>query len=271
MTHKKGDKMSNGGESLVGRRAVVTGASRGIGQSIALALAQAGADVVVTARGGAELEQVAAQIRALERRSLAVPCDVTDSSQVEQLALFTREFLGRVDILVNNAGGGESHKFLNHPDDLWHRMLTLNLTSVYYVTKAFVSTMVEQRWGRIINIASIAAKTGARYVAAYTAAKHGVLGLTRALAAELVSYQITVNAVCPGYVDTLMTQATVDNIVARTGLTEAQARETLEKMSPQQRLITPEEVAAVTIFLAQDSSYGITGQAINVDGGMVMF
>lgn len=256
--------------ALANRRAVVTGAGRGIGQSIALALAQAGADVAVSARSEAELEQVARQIRELGRRSLAVPCDVTDQAQVERLAAAVREGFGGIDILVNNAGGGASHKFLNHPDELWHRMIALNLTSVYYVTKAFVPLMIEQRWGRIINIASIASKVGGRYIAAYTAAKHGVWGLTRTLALELAPYQITVNAVCPGYVDTPMTQSTLDNIVARTSLTEAQARDSLEKLSPQQRLINPEEVAAVTVFLAQESSYGINGQAINVDGGMVM-
>lgn len=257
--------------ALTGRRAVVTGAGRGIGQSIALALAQAGADVAVTARNEVELEQVAGQIQALGRRSLAVPGDVTDPAGVERLAKFVRQLFGGVDILVNNAGGGGSHKFLNHPDELWHRMLALNLTSVYYVSKAFVPLMAEQRYGRVINIVSTAAKVGGRYIAAYTAAKHGVLGLTRSLALELASYQITVNAICPGYVDTPMTQATLDNIVARTHLSEAQARETLEQMSPQQRLINPAEIAALTVFLAQDSSYGITGQAINVDGGMVMF
>lgn len=263
--------MPNNPLILVNRRAVITGASRGIGHSIAVALAVAGADVAITARNEAELEQVAAQIRGLGRRSFAVPCDVTDPAQVERLAATVQENFGGIDILINNAGGGASHKFLNHPDELWQRMVALNLTSVYYVTKAFVPMLVEQRWGRIINIASTQSKTGGRYIAAYTAAKHGVLGLTRALALELASYQITVNAVCPGYVDTPMTQATIDNIVARTQMTEAQARETLEKMSPQQRLITPEEVAAVTVFLAQDISHGITGQAINVDGGMVMW
>lgn len=256
--------------TLVNRRAVVTGASRGIGSSIALALAQAGADVAVTARSEAELEQVAEQIRALGRRTLAVSCDVTDPAQVERLAAAVQAGFGGVDILVNNAGGGASHKFLNHPDELWQRMLLLNLTSVYYVTKAFVPAMVEQRWGRIMTIASTAAKVGGRYIAAYTAAKHGVLGLIRSLALELAPYQITVNAVCPGYVDTPMTQATIDNIVNRAGMSEAQARESLEKTSPQQRLIKPDEIAALIVFLAQDTSYGITGQAINVDGGTVM-
>jgi NAD(P)-dependent dehydrogenase (short-subunit alcohol dehydrogenase family) len=149
-------------------------------------------------------------------------------------------------------------------------MLAVNLTSVYYVSKAFVPTLIEQRGGRIINIASIASRVGGRYIVAYTAAKHGVLGLTRALAVELLPYNITVNAICPGYVDTPMTDASVSNISGRTGMTEAQAREELAKTSPQKRLIEPEEVAAIALFLAQDSSKGITGQAINIDGGGIM-
>ena len=133
--------------------------------------------------------------------------------------------------------------------------------------KAFVQPMIEQQSGRIITVASIASKVGAKYIAAYTASKHGALGLTRALAVELTPHNITVNAICPGYVDTPMTDASVANMVARTGMSEDQARQTLERMSPQNRLIQPEEVAAIAVFLAQESSKGITGQAINVDGG----
>ncbi len=178
--------------------------------------------------------------------------------------------LGGLDILVNNAGNAGSHKFVNHPDELWQRMLAVNLTSVYMVSKAFVPTLIDQRWGRIINIASIASRVGGRYIAAYTAAKHGVLGLTRALAVEMLPYNITVNAICPGYVNTPMTDASVSNIAARTGMAQEQARATLEKTSPQQRLMEPEEVAAIAVFLAQESSRGITGQAINIDGGGTM-
>src|SRR6266699_3403574 len=256
--------------TLAGRRAVVTGAGRGIGRSIALALAQAGADVAVTARTNVEIEQLVAEIRATGRRSLAIPSDVTDSGQVKQMATTLIEGLGGVDILVNNAGNAGSHKFLNHPDELWHRMLSINLSSVYYVTRAFVPALIEQRYGRIINIASIASRVGGQYIAAFTAAKHGVLGLTRALAVELLPYNVTVNAICPGYVNTPMTDGHISNIMARTGMTEAQVREALEKTSPQRRLIETEEVAAIAVFLAQDSSRGITGQAINIDGGGVM-
>ncbi len=261
---------SNDNLVLAGRRAVVTGAGRGIGRSIALALAQAGADVAVTARTHSEIEQLAAEIRAMGRQSLAVPCDVTDSEQVKHMASRLIEGLGGVDTLVNNAGNAGSHKFLNHPDELWQRMLSVNLTSVYYVTKAFVPRLIEQRWGRIITIASMASRVGGSYIAAYTAAKHGVLGLTRALAVELLPYNITVNAICPGYVNTPMTDASISNIAARTGMSEAQAREALEKTSPQKRLFEPEEIAAVAVFLAQDINKGITGQAINIDGGGVM-
>ncbi len=255
---------------LAGRRAVVTGAGRGIGRCIALALAQAGANVAVTARTQVEIEQLVAEIRAMDRQSLAITCDVTDPEQVKYMATTLIEGLGGIDILVNNAGNAGSHKFLNHPDELWHRMLSINLTSVYYVTKAFVPAMIEQRYGRIINIASLASRVGGSYIAAYTAAKHGVLGLTRALAVELLPYNITVNAICPGYVNTPMTDASVSNIAARTGMPESKAREILETTSPQKRLIEPEEVAAIAVFLAQDVNKGITGQAINVDGGSVM-
>ena len=255
---------------LAGKRAVVTGAGRGIGRSIAIALAQAGANVAVTARTSLEIEQVVAEIQAMGRQSLAIACDVTDPEQVTHMSTTLTEGLGGVDILVNNAGNAGSHKFLNHPDELWHRMLSINLTSVYYVTRAFVPALIEQRYGRIINIASIASRVGGGYIAAYTAAKHGVLGLTRALAVELLPYNITVNAICPGYVNTPMTDASVSNITARTGMPESKAREALESTSPQKRLIEPEEVAAIAVFLAQEINRGITGQAINIDGGGVM-
>ncbi len=256
--------------SLSGKRAVVTGAGRGIGRSIALALAEAGADVAITARTAGELEQLATDIRDMGRQSWLTTCDVTDAAQVQQMAQTFLDAMGGIDILVNNAGNAGSHKFLNHPDELWNRMLAINLTSVYQVTKAFIPRLIEQRSGRIITVASIASRVGGGYIAAYTAAKHGVLGLTRALATEMLQYNITVNAICPGYVNTPMTDASVSNIVARTGMPESQARAALEKSSPQNRLIEPEEVAAIAVFLAQDSSKGITGQAINIDGGGVM-
>ena len=251
--------------------AFVTGAGKGIGEAIAVALASEGIRVAVAARTEADLRRVAASIRERGGEAIPVVCDVTQPDTIVHAIAHVQQTLGPITILVNNAGQGGSHKFLSHDDVLWHRMLDVNLNSVYYVTKAVAPMMVEAKWGRIVNIASIASKEGGKYIAAYTASKHGVLGLTRALAVELVPYNITVNAVCPGYVDTPMTTAAVVNIAARTKLSEAEARATLEKISPQNRLITSEEVAHVVLMLIDENARGITGQAINVDGGTVMF
>lgn len=257
--------------TLSGKFALVTGSGRGIGREIALALAKEGAAVAVTARSQSEIDQVAADIVAAGGKARAFVCDVTDMDAVARLAENVTDFLGAVDILVNNAGSGKSAKFLDHPDALWQEMIAINLTSVYAVTKAFAPHMAATGWGRIINIASVASKMGARYLAAYTAAKHGVLGLTRALAAEFATQGITVNAICPGYVDTPMTDGNIENMVKRTGMTPEQAREYLAKSSPQNRLIESDEVAALTVYLAGEAARGITGQAINIDGGAVMF
>ncbi len=261
--------MSEG--SLAGRVALITGASRGIGQAIAVAFAREGASIALAARNRTELEAVAVEAGQGGRTVVPLVCDVTDQGQIDRLAAETLARLGAVDVLVNSAGIAESHKFLGHPDDLWDRALQVNLTGVYRVCKAIAPGMTQRQWGRIINIASVAAKAGARYVAAYTASKHGVLGLTRALAVELAPYNVTVNAICPGYVDTPMTQRSIENIAARTGRTPAEARKALEGLNPQHRLIEPEEVAAVAVLLAGEAARGITGQAINVDGGSVMY
>ncbi|MDE3087928.1 MAG: SDR family oxidoreductase [Chloroflexota bacterium] len=253
------------------RVALVTGGGKGIGEAVAYALARQGLRVAVAARTQADVARVTAAIRERGGDALAVVCDVTQPVSIAAAIARVRDDLGAITILVNNAGASASAKFLGHDDALWHQMIEANLNSTYYVTKAIAPMMVEANWGRIINIASIAAKVGGKYIAAYTAAKHGVLGLTRALAVELVAHNITVNAICPGYVDTLMTDRSVANIVARTKMAEGDARAALEKTSPQNRLITPEEVAAVAVMLVGDDARGITGQAINVDGGAVQF
>ncbi len=257
--------------TLAGKVALITGGSKGIGLAIARALTQEGVSVALAARSQPDLDQAVNDLCASGARAASVLCDVTDTAQVNRLVPEVNAKLGPIDILVNNAGIAGSHKFLGHPDDLWERLLRVNLTGTYNVCKAVVPGMMERRWGRVINIASIASKAGARYMVAYTASKHGVLGLTRALAVELNLYNITVNAICPGYVDTPMTEATIANIVRLTGRTEDEARKSIEGMSPQNRLIEPEEVAAVAVMLAADTAKGITGQAISVDGGAVMF
>jgi NAD(P)-dependent dehydrogenase (short-subunit alcohol dehydrogenase family) len=253
------------------RVAFVTGGSKGIGEAIAYALARQKIRVSVAARTQSDVERVARSIRERGGEALAVVCDVTQPDSIGSAIEKTKSELGPIEILINNAGASASAKFIGHPDDLWHHMINVNLNSTYYVTKAIVPMMIEAQWGRIINVASIASKIGGKYIAAYTAAKHGVLGLTRALAVELVAHHITVNAICPGYVDTPMTDRAIDNIVSRTKLSAAEARVALEKISLQNRLIAPEEVAAVALLLIGEDARGITGQAINVDGGAVMF
>ncbi len=253
------------------RIAFITGGGKGIGEAIAYSLARQGLRVAVAARTQADVERVAAAIHGRGGEALAVVCDVTQPDSIAAAIARVDNAFGKITILVNNAGASASAKFVGHDDTLWHQMIDVNLNSTYYVTKAVVPMMIEANWGRVINIASTASKVGGKYIAAYTAAKHGVLGLTRALAVELVAHNITVNAICPGYVDTPMTDRSVANIAARTKMTEDDARAALEKRSPQNRLITPEEVAAVAVMLAGDDARGITGQAINVDGGAVMF
>lgn len=251
--------------------ALITGGGKGIGEAIAVALAREGISVAVAARTEADVQRVASRIRDEGGEAIGVVCDVTEPVSIAAAIARVQSELGTISILVNNAGASGSHKFLDHDDALWYRMMDANLNSVYYVTKAVVPMMVQAQWGRIINIASIASKVGGKYIAAYTAAKHGVLGLTRALAVELNPYHITVNAICPGYVNTPMTERSISNIAARTQMSEEQARRALEKTSPQDRLISAGEVAVVAVMLAGENAGGITGQAINVDGGAVMF
>lgn len=252
---------------LNGKIALITGGGRGIGRAIALVLAREGVRIAVAARTSEQVEQVAAEIG---NGAIAVTCDVSDSESVTQMFAQTRERLGDVDILVNNAGIAESATLVNTTDDLWHRHLAINLSGTFYCTRAALPAMLQKNWGRIINVASIAAKTGAPYIAAYSASKHGVLGLTRSVALEVAAKGITVNAICPGYVDTDMVTRGVEKITSMTGRSAEEARQSLEKMSPQNRLVTPEEVAAVALLLASDEGRGINGQGINIDGGSVL-
>jgi 3-hydroxybutyrate dehydrogenase len=256
---------------LAGKIALITGASRGIGVAIARAFTTEGASVALAARSADDLAELASGLQKAGSRAESFVCDVKNADQVQELPELVEEKLGPIDILVNNAGVAGSHKIANHPDDLWQLMLDVNLTGVYRVTKAVVPGMIERQHGRIINVASVASKVGMRYMAAYTASKHGVLGFTRVLATEMSRYNITANAICPGYVDTPMTDFAVAFMVSRTGKSEDDARKLLEATNPQQRLITPEEVASLAVMLASDDARGISGQAINIDGGAAMF
>ena len=252
---------------LNGKIALITGGGRGIGRAIALALAHEGVRIAVAARTAEQVEHVAAEIG---NGAIAIACDVSDPESVTRMFTQTRERLGDVDILVNNAGIAESATLVNTTDDLWHRHLAINLSGTFYCTRAALPAMLKKKWGRVINVASIAAKTGAPYIAAYAASKHGVLGLTRSAALEVAASGITVNAICPGYVDTDMVTRGIEKITTVTGRSAEEALQTLEKSSPQNRLITVEEVAAVALLLASDEGRGINGQGIVIDGGSVL-
>ncbi len=248
--------------SLDGMTALVTGGGRGIGRAVALAFSREGARVGVAARTPGEIEAVAAECGG---DSMAIPLDVTDEGACELAVQTMRDRLGRLDVLVNNAGIASSHKFTDLDTATWRRILAVDLDGPFYLTRAAVPLMLEQGEGAVISIASVAAKVGMPYVAAYTAAKHGLLGLMRSLAADYARRGITFNCVCPGYVDTPMTQATVAKIMSRTGRSQEEAVKPL--LTPQGRLVTSEEVAQVCLLLASRMGRGITGQAINVDGG----
>jgi NAD(P)-dependent dehydrogenase (short-subunit alcohol dehydrogenase family) len=243
--------------------ALITGGGRGIGRAIALLFAQHGVRIAVAARTREQVESVA---REIGPQAVALTCDVSNAESVSRMFADLHP-----DILVNNAGVAESAPFVQTSDELWQRHLAINLSGTFYCTRAALPAMLERGWGRIINIASIAAKTGAPYIAAYAASKHGVLGLTRSVALEVATSGVTVNAICPGYVETEMVERGVERITARTGRSAEEARDMLRRMSPQNRLVTPEEVAALALLLASDEGRGITGQGINIDGGTVMF
>jgi 2-hydroxycyclohexanecarboxyl-CoA dehydrogenase len=255
---------------LQGKTAVVTGGGRGIGEAVARLLAQEGARVVVSARSPQEIERVAAALRDEGGEAWAVPCDVTDPAQVAQLAQVSRDRLGGVDILVNNAGIANSAALKAITLELWNHTFAVNATGTFLCTQAFMPGMVERGWGRVVNVASIAARAGAAYIGAYAASKHAVLGFTRSIAAEVARSGVTVNAVCPGYVDTEMTRDSVARIVDKTGKPAEVAREAILNTSPQHRLLEPEEVAFAVLTLCDPRSKGVNGQALVLDGGSLL-
>jgi 3-hydroxybutyrate dehydrogenase len=256
--------------SLSGKVAAITGAGRGLGRAIALSLAKEGAKVALMSRTLSEVASLAQEIKAAGGEARACFCDVADTTSIGAAFEEVKGTLGGVDIFVASAGIAPSASFVRTDLGLWESTLRVNLTGAFLCAKAVTPGMLERKWGRIIFIASTAAKKGYAYTSAYCASKHGLLGLTRSMAIELAESGVTINAICPGFVDTPMTSANIERIVQKTGRSAQEARRALEELSPQKRLVTPEEVAHIAVSLCDENSKGITGQGIVIAGGEVM-
>ncbi|OYX57815.1 MAG: 3-hydroxyacyl-CoA dehydrogenase [Brevundimonas subvibrioides] len=252
--------------ALDGRHAVVTGAGSGIGRATAERLAEAGCLVTLIGRHIGRLDESADRIGAA---AFAAPADVTDAEALAAAIEAGRDRFGPIDILVNNAGGASSAPFLKTDSADLRAMLALNLEAPAEAARLVLPGMLTRRWGRIVNVASTAGLKGYAYVSAYVAAKHGLVGLTRALALEVATKGVTVNAVCPGFTDTDLVARSVDAIVGKTGRTGDEARAALAASNPQGRLITPDEVAATIVWLCGEAASGVNGAAVPVAGGEV--
>jgi NAD(P)-dependent dehydrogenase (short-subunit alcohol dehydrogenase family) len=250
--------------STTSRTVLVTGAGSGIGREVARRFGAQGWRVALTARGQSGLDETAARCAG---PTLVLPADITEPAAVERIYEQIEQAWGPVDALVASAGAGVAAPIVKTTDAEWQRMLELNLTAPFRCVRRALPAMIERGYGRIVVVASVAAKRGEPYISAYTASKHGVLGLVRSAAAELAKTGVTVNAVCPGYVDTPMTAETVAGIMSKTGRSEDEARRVLADMQPTGRLVDPGEVADAVWFCVASAS--ITGQGINVDGGAV--
>jgi NAD(P)-dependent dehydrogenase (short-subunit alcohol dehydrogenase family) len=257
-------------KDLAGRVVLVTGGGTGIGRAIALGFASQKSRVVVTGRTKTKLDSVVDEISRSNGDAFAQTCDVTQKSQLERLNQDISDRFGSVQILVNNAAIAPAVGFLEMEDRLWEQVLAVNLNGIYNCCKVFLPGMIASNHGRIINIASTVSKVAYSHISAYVTSKHAVLGLTRSLAIETARFGVTVNAICPGYVDTGLTKQNALLMAEKRSITAEDALKHFAATSPQKRLIEPKEVASLALMLASDTAKGITGQAMNVDGGAVM-
>lgn len=250
-----------------GKVALVTGGGRGIGAEIARNLAREGAAVAISARTESEVLKVVEEIAAAGGRAQPFIADLAQADQAAGLVGRVQAAMGPIDFLINNAGIAGSAPVVKQTLEEWNRIFAINVTATFLCTQAALPKMIERGSGRVVNIASVAARFGARYIGAYAASKHAVLGFTRCVAAEVAAFGITANAVCPGFVDTEMVSSSVTRIVEKTGLPAEQALDTIKSQSPQKRLLTTPEVAAMVSLLCSEEGRGINGQALVIDGG----
>jgi len=249
---------------LEGKHALVTGGGSGIGAATAGLLSNYGCQVTVLGRTPERLQEALFDVE----DGHAAVADVTKSDELEAALAGARERFGRIDILVNNAGIAKGGPFVKTEDAVWRDIFEVNLFSIVNLTRLLLPSMLEAEWGRVVNVASIAGLRGSPYTTAYTASKHALVGLTRSLSMETTKKNVTVNAVCPGYVDTPMTNRTVENIQMQTGRSEEESRGELEKMSAIGRLITPDECASTIAWLCLDEQAAVTGACIPLGGGV---
>lgn len=249
------------------RHALVTGGASGIGAAITRVLVDQGMRVTVLGR---RLEVLQTMVAQNPEKIHAVVADVSDAQQLSSAVASARARFGCIDVLVNNAGQALSAPILKTDALLWQQMLAVNLTGTLLCMQAVIPDMLVGGWGRVVNIASTAGQVGYAYASAYSAAKHGVIGLTRSVALELARKGITVNAVCPGYTETDIVHRSIERVVAKTGRSVEQAREEFVKTNPQGRLVQPHEVAVTVGWLCSAEASAITGQSLSVSGGEVM-